>query len=413
LTAKYDITTLVPLLSDATTVEGKRVLDHHKTNQIFEGQKFRLGSVVDVNGRRVGVIEQFAAFRAAGDLLATAANRAISTSFGEVHDKVCRILTPKLIANNQEHGEVFSFDNYWRREAPSDKTLQRVFDLACGAVVEVINSSASSSQFLSEGGTDEEIKAMVARIETKFGVINEQLINFSNLGRKKHEELPQNCALYLYALRLCCTRPEDLQKLKTVLTCPSTKTPQRNIPLGVDFKNMDWLRDNIVSPVEIVFRLWREKAIAEKYILISLQNAQTDKNWVEKYHYKGQLEEGKEMDKKTVQSNEKFRRAYEHFIKEGDFKPIKQPDEKDKQSKKSNEIPLPNVNKELMKKEKKEFKHIPLGMWKTSIDGRLELAAQVAIWNDALEAIADYGFDPSLRHSRQNCTLIEYLAYDP
>ena len=383
---------VVPLKMGATSSSGMNFLSNLNTNQAFTSQKIRIASVTDKDGKRVEIVKQFATFREAGDVLTTAANRGIASSYREFNDKVHRKLLPKVLALKERHGEAFAHRHYWFPGKKLDEVVpvKDALNAAMNSVVEVIKESPSARAFVSDGKSDKDIEEMLNAIQKNVVDMRKMFFNAGERSRTAIPAIPKNLCHYLHCLRLCCTSPENLVALKTLFDFPSTDIPQRNAPIKNKFRNMEWIRKHIIDHAHDVTSHYRDKAIVEKYILTSCQNSQVDPEFVRKWNNHSDDAFGKEC--------EQYRKDYMAFLMTGRCQ---------------NGFPLPNIEDGFIKGVKKiEHKAFGTKYRKTALDDRLYYAAQVAIFTNMVKALVIFGFDPKIREDDKNQRLRLFLSID-
>jgi len=420
LTACYNLTRVVPLVSNAITAmingahvltaEALAVFENHETNQAFKNQKFRVGSLFQDAKCEVRATfeEQCAAFRKAGDVAAAASNRVIGNSIREFNDKVFGKLHPLLTEAHEKEGCVGSYKNYWKPGRTLETAMKKTAELGCKIIIDVIMESATARQFVI-GSSKTSTDALVDAVGKLFLRQDQFPINFGNLKRPKNKAMSQDLALYLYLLRAACFSPTALVNLKSLLDIPGTCLEQRGVNTGSDFSILRWIADNVLSHVNDVANHYREKAMAEKYIIECCQYAPKDKKWSTMY-FDSKSEDGKITKKR----NDDYVKQYNSFVKEGQVKPPKQ-GEQEKQ------LYIPNMTNTFFFNPKNKLTHTKMmSTKKSTLDARVEFGGHYAILNDVIDCLVAFGLDPQMLNANPNPEAIErnsilrsYLAIDP
>lgn len=411
----YDITRVVPLKSNPVSVDGRFVLSNHSTNQIYVPQKFRLGSLNDAEGKRLPISDQLTAFCTAGDVLTTAGNRSISTTWKEIHDKVCEIQLPMLQARIAETGPIWSYKNAWAPGITIEKVTKPTLEMTLECVFRAMESP-SARQFVTNGGVAD-FEKLKKDIKASFLSVKTAMLNFTNhLGKAKHKLVPRDLAMYLHLLRLSCFNIEDMLALKNLLGYPESQYEQRNASCKIDFRNLDFVRDMLVE-CQGVFNHLRQKTSVEKYIKVKLNQAQKDPLFVQSYFGPSSDENGLPLiyEKGSKEDNklETYKRKYKHFVRKGKF-----PIENDKVQ----SVHLPNVEMAYLKGVKKKkgvLSLSTLNLQKSTLDHRVEKACEITVYTNCIKAIVKFGLDPVIpvkdenEESKRNGALIDTINENP
>jgi len=388
LSGYLEPTNTVPLTDSLVLIDGQEqdayidTANHWHSIQIFRVMNFDIGRCQNLETRDLrnycGVLRSYGKnVTAASGLYVPVTENSVSQ---EIIDRVIEDFDYK-------HTVTPDYESYWKITALKETGYKpvRIYQNAFDSVAEVLQTN-KVFRLLFMGamvyGTEDQIQhkfSSMMRLSLK-SFTSHDLVH-KNKYTENREGVPKAYTYFLQSLRAACHSKGDLRQLKSFMSVPMPRIPQReSITDHSRFRQNKWMALHINHPVADVCAVFKAKYLVERMMLCNLRNGHADPDWASMLdeenidQLKAEIATGEFTSIPFWPKHIQETRTKYHQIKTHQFV---------------------NISK------------------KSGMDDKMLLASQSGIFMDVIETINRYGFDPEIPEAGakmpKNKALVTYL----